>query len=302
MAEAMTNTLAGAMDQHMAETEMEVCDLRSGDLTTCNERLKVETKGLVQIECEDLTGDLKLGFIYISTSTVSKFAEEEIRKQPPLPEGCACENCDDQAKNRQCCFRKEELNRCPYDSQGRLRVKMGFIIVECSLYCACEKKCRNSVVSSGPTYRVAIYRTPDKGWGVKALEDIRKNSFICEYIGELITHKQAVGRSRTSSYIFDLDFENGSNCRFSIDSKKKGNFSRLINHSCDSNLKTHVVMDGTEQGIITRCAFFAKRHIRKGEELTIDYHQEIPKKKQKVERPGSKACLCGSVKCRKTIF
>ena len=41
------------------------------------------------------------------------------------------------------------------------------------------------------------------GWGVRPLADISKGSFVCEYVGELISDSEA--ETREDSYLFDLD-------------------------------------------------------------------------------------------------
>lgn len=41
------------------------------------------------------------------------------------------------------------------------------------------------------------------GWGVRPLSDIPKGSFVCEYVGEIISDSEA--ETREDSYLFDLD-------------------------------------------------------------------------------------------------
>ena len=41
------------------------------------------------------------------------------------------------------------------------------------------------------------------GWGVRPLSDVPKGSFVCEYVGELISDSEA--ETREDSYLFDLD-------------------------------------------------------------------------------------------------
>lgn len=43
--------------------------------------------------------------------------------------------------------------------------------------------------------KLCIFRTNNGcGWGVKTLETIRKNSFVIEYVGEVITNEEAEKR------------------------------------------------------------------------------------------------------------
>ncbi len=48
-----------------------------------------------------------------------------------------------------------------------------------------------------------IVRTEGKGWGVRAMSDIPKGSFVCEYVGEYISDLDA--ETREDSYLFDLE-------------------------------------------------------------------------------------------------
>jgi len=42
------------------------------------------------------------------------------------------------------------------------------------------------------------------GWGVRALETIPSGSFVCDYVGELISDAEADNRE-DDSYLFDLE-------------------------------------------------------------------------------------------------
>ena len=45
--------------------------------------------------------------------------------------------------------------------------------------------------------KLCIYRTDNGcGWGVKALENIKKGSFVVEYVGEVITSEEAEERGK----------------------------------------------------------------------------------------------------------
>ena len=44
---------------------------------------------------------------------------------------------------------------------------------------------------------------PGKGWGVRSPKSLMKGSFICEYIGEIISDSDA-DRRLNDTYLFDL--------------------------------------------------------------------------------------------------
>lgn len=49
-----------------------------------------------------------------------------------------------------------------------------------------------------------MFKTEQKGWGIKTLRNIPKGSFVCEYIGEILTDADLNNREN-DSFIFDLD-------------------------------------------------------------------------------------------------
>lgn len=54
-----------------------------------------------------------------------------------------------------------------------------------------------------------------------------------------------------------------------------GNLSRFINHSCAPNLAMYCVFVDNVDARTPRLALFARRRIRRGEELTFDYRRNV---------------------------
>uniref|UniRef100_A0A8C3BT05 SET domain-containing protein n=1 Tax=Cairina moschata TaxID=8855 RepID=A0A8C3BT05_CAIMO len=102
------------------------------------------------------------------------------------------------------------------------------------------------------------------GWGVRALQAIPPGTFICEYVGELISDAEADVRE-DDSYLFDLDNKDGE--VYCIDARYYGNVSRFINHLCDPNIIPVRVFMLHQDLRFPRIAFFSSRAIRPGEEL-----------------------------------
>ena len=100
-----------------------------------------------------------------------------------------------------------------------------------------------------------IFRTPDgRGWGVKTLDMIRKNQFVLEYVGEIITSDEAERRGKIydaaqQTYLFDLDLETGE-ASYTIDAYRYGNVSHFINHSVSTDflifMGTFMVLSGAK--------------------------------------------------------
>ncbi|TNN59737.1 Histone-lysine N-methyltransferase EHMT2 [Liparis tanakae] len=138
--------------------------------------------------------------------------------------------------------------------------------------------------------RLQLYRTEKMGWGVRALQDIPQGSFICEYVGELISDAEADVRE-DDSYLFDLDNKDGE--VYCIDARYYGNISRFINHLCDPNLIPVRVFMLHQDLRFPRIAFFSSRDIHSGQELGFDYGDRFWDIKSKYF-----TCQCGSEKCK----
>lgn len=85
--------------------------------------------------------------------------------------------------------------------------------------------------------------TPEgKGWGVRTLEVLQKGTFVCEYVGEILTNTELYERNNQSSgakrhtYPVLLDGDWGSerilkdDDALCLDATSHGNVARFINH------------------------------------------------------------------------
>lgn len=58
-------------------------------------------------------------------------------------------------------------------------------IYECNKRCkCCAQMCTNRLVQHGLQVRLQLFKTQNKGWGIRCLDDIAKGSFVCIYAGE----------------------------------------------------------------------------------------------------------------------
>lgn len=190
-------------------------------------------------------------------------------------------------------------------------------IYECHQSCKCSPNCPNRVVERGRRVPLQIFRTKNRGWGVRSTMDIKKGQFLDKYMGEIITAAEANQRRAHSHiaqkkdvYLFALDkFSNPE----SLDGRLRGpplevdgefisGPTRFINHSCDPNLRIFARVGDHADKHIHDLAFFAIRDIPRGEELTFDYVDGVddsdmdaldPEKQKDMAR-----CLCGSKNCR----
>lgn len=141
--------------------------------------------------------------------------------------------------------------------------------------------------------RIQTRRSGVHGKGVFAVQDIAEGETLIEYVGEVITWKEALRRhphdpkDPNHTFYFHIDEKHV------IDAKVGGNSSRWINHSCDPSCEAE------EEG--GRVFIKALRNIAAGEELNYDYGLIIDEpytKKLKAEYP----CWCGSKSCRGTLL
>lgn len=58
-------------------------------------------------------------------------------------------------------------------------------IYECNKRCkCCSQMCTNRLVQHGLQVRLQLFKTQNKGWGIRCLDDVAKGSFLCIYAGE----------------------------------------------------------------------------------------------------------------------
>ncbi|XP_065186468.1 N-lysine methyltransferase KMT5A-A-like [Sycon ciliatum] len=124
-----------------------------------------------------------------------------------------------------------------------------------------------------------IFHCDVKGRAVRAVRPFKRGEFICEYSGELLTHKQGIERERMynehperyGSYMYFFQFKDVSYC---LDcTQDNGRLGRLLNHSRrNQNVQTLSI------GVQGRaCLIFkALRDIEVGEELCYDYGDRNP--------------------------
>lgn len=77
-----------------------------------------------------------------------------------------------------------------------------FGIYECNKNCKCNSLCPNRVVQNGIKVQLEIFKTQQKGWGVRCKQDIPVGSFITTYSAPLFLETS----EGTDMYFANLDF------------------------------------------------------------------------------------------------
>lgn len=129
-------------------------------------------------------------------------------------------------------------------------------------------------------YKLLVAPSEIHRWGIYAGERIPPRRKIIEYTGERVSRRETKRRAEGPlNYLFTLD------SYWCIDGSVGGSGAQYINHCCEPNVYA-VILKG-------HILYMANRWIKKGEELTIDYHFAADVEKYE--------CKCGAANCRGTI-
>ncbi|KAG8481266.1 hypothetical protein CXB51_026028 [Gossypium anomalum] len=139
--------------------------------------------------------------------------------------------------------------------------------------------------------RLAFGKSGIHGFGIFAKHPHRAGDMVIEYTGELVRPSIADRREHfiynslvgAGTYLFRIDNERV------IDATRAGSIAHLINHSCEPNCYSRVISVHGDEHII----IFAKRDIKRWEELTYDYRFFSIDERL--------ACYCGFPRCRGVV-
>lgn len=130
--------------------------------------------------------------------------------------GC---NCTDNCRNKlKCtCWQltvKRLLGRQPNECEYKMYEKISYKhmrlmeivcsgIVECGSNCdCCVEQCVNRVIQHGLQHKLELFKTKDRGWGVRTTADIPAAMFVCDYVGAIL--KNLAADKRDVKYQFKL--------------------------------------------------------------------------------------------------
>lgn len=140
---------------------------------------------------------------------------------------------------------------------------------------------------------IRVGKSRIEGTGVFAKRNIPKGTRIIEYMGKRKSlSRQLVEISEgkpTHIYTFRLSEHTV------IDGALNGNEARFINHSCNPNCETYTFDD--------KVYIYAMRDIKRGEELSYDYHLGTSMRGGMKQIDKSLyVCRCGSPHCTGTMI
>lgn len=221
--------------------------------------------------------------------------------------GCSCHSASCLAPTCSCLHYGENYKKMSIETDG---CELGFSkpIFECNTMCHCGEMCQNRVVQQGLQFQLEVFKTAEKGWGLRTLEFIPKGRFVCEYAGEVIDVQEARKRiqlqtSCDSNYMIAIreHLYDGTTLETFVDPTYIGNVGRFLNHSCEPNL---FMVPIRIDSMVPKLALFADHDICADEELTYDYsgryHNFLPIEEQSSKREGKeskKPCFCRTKSC-----
>lgn len=237
--------------------------------------------------------------------------------------GCSCQSVCLPGDTKCFCAQKNGRD-LPFSSNGLL-VSRKPLIYECNASCPCSLNCRNRVTQKGVRLNFEVFRTKDRGWGLRSWHPIRAGTFICEFTGEVLDKFRADEHGEENEYLFQAltddktlkwnyipqllgepsdaqSSEAPKPLPFVISANNMGNVARFMNHSCSPNVFWQPVQhDHSDEGY-PHIMFFAIKNIPPMTELTYDYGlSRGDLGRDDSNGAGSwrtKKCLCGSSKCR----
>ncbi|XP_004618135.2 histone-lysine N-methyltransferase SETDB1 isoform X2 [Sorex araneus] len=140
-----------------------------------------------------------------------------INTGPEFLVGCDCKDgCRDKSK---CACHQLTIQATACTPGGQVNPNSGYQykrleeclptgVYECNKRCNCDPNmCTNRLVQHGLQVRLQLFKTQNKGWGIRCLDDIAKGSFVCIYAGKILTDDFAdkEGLEMGDEYFANLD-------------------------------------------------------------------------------------------------
>lgn len=156
----------------------------------------------------------------------------------------------DKGHQSQCSCKSKDPNPCGYDSSC-----INYdLLIECDSRCPAGDACLNQKLRNRANAEMKIMKTQTRGFGAVSIKDIPEQTFVIEYVGELIDSNELKIRMDKKTANKEKDFYFMTiGADLIVDAELAGNLSRFINHSCDPNCYTRkVTVDGnTRIGLFT---------------------------------------------------
>lgn len=159
--------------------------------------------------------------------------------------------------------------------------------------CDLGPSCSNRSLGQRNFAKCRPMREQGKGWGLIAINGVKKGELVQEYVGEVIDEEEKKSRLQQwardhpndpNFYVMALD------SGWYIDARNEANLSRFINHSCAPNCR----LVPFNVGGYMRVGIFSLTDIAPGQFLSYDYQFDT-------EHGDKFRCRCGATNCRGTM-
>lgn len=175
----------------LAEYVIESAIVQKRDISMGQEKMAIP---LVNYYDNTLPPECKYSAKVIPTEGV------HINTDPEFFAGCDCDDdCSDKSKCS--CWQltlagaKYGNPNTPPDEVGyqykRLLEHVPTGIYECNVRCKCKQNCLNRVVQHSLQIKLQVFKTSNRGWGLRCINDVPRGSFVCVYAGHLLTEAKA---------------------------------------------------------------------------------------------------------------
>ncbi|MCO5592014.1 hypothetical protein L7F22_046008 [Adiantum nelumboides] len=288
-----------------------------------SEKLKVEPATQNRLKNADISGGLEAEPVCVVNTVDGEVGPAPFKYTSTLEllqqrsshfgqaEKCACKNLCNSSKACSCLARNDNVSAY----LNGLLVKERGVIYECGKNCKCSSNCANKATQRASKLRFEVYKTQNRGWGLRCQDIIPAGTFVCEYTGQLV---EDVNSLQNKDYLLDTSIlsshkpgwgdvssllskeftKAGNNLprpSFAIDSSLRGNMARFINHSCSPNLLVQCVFRDGQDTRWPHAMLFAMDNIPPFKELTIDFGTAASCSGGQAE---GKVCECKSIDCR----
>ncbi|XP_011202233.3 histone-lysine N-methyltransferase eggless [Bactrocera dorsalis] len=136
---------------------------------------------------------------------------------PEFLVGCDCEgDCSDKEK---CSCWQLTYAGAKYGNPNTPMAEIGYQykrlyehvptgIYECNSRCKCKANCLNRVAQQNLAMKLQVFKTSNRGWGLRCINDVPRGSFVCIYAGHLLTEAKANegGLDAGDEYFAELDY------------------------------------------------------------------------------------------------
>ncbi|XP_055385314.1 histone-lysine N-methyltransferase eggless [Condylostylus longicornis] len=188
------------------EYQVKKCIVNKADITEGREKIPIQC---VNYYDHTMPPDCEYSADRIPTEGVN------LNVDPEFLVGCDCkDDCTD--KSRCSCWQltlegaRYGNPHTPLENIGyyykRLLEPVTTGIYECNSRCKCSSKCINRVVQHPLETKLQVFKTSNRGWGLRCINDVPKGAFICIYAGNLLTEQRANECGDGDEYFAELDY------------------------------------------------------------------------------------------------